>query len=470
LVTMFTLAPLLTTSADLALLDRAIDRLGGWQRLQSLETVSRSGIEVRTLPEQSGPHRGPWLSNTLDFQEVIDYRRLEVDMKAKLRGAQFETWMANDYRLSIADEMRWRGRPFLATPQETIEELALSPQCLLRLARNRLRVGDSLNFEWLGAKVSLIINPATGYLTGVDLEGPRQGFWEVWGDVKTKIRYWNWQADASGLTYPARVIVERNGIECVRTDVTGFAATFGETLPSSSEDIAIEKAIQKCLVVSTPPVSYREIAPGLGQYAAMFPCEVIVQDRGLVIVDPSNSSAFSELILQDLAKRFPQKPVREVVCTDPFWPHFGGFRPYVKRGIPIYAPKASEDVFRAMALGSSRSGQDSLKTARKRLKFRGINGVQTLGTGAESVIIALLPGPETDRMLVVYMPKNKILFASDTLILMGKDKLYAPQTGRELVEAVDSLGWPVDKVFATHMPVQTWASILSILGYSQKRK
>ena len=454
----------------LALLDRAIDRLGGWQRLQNLETVSRSGLEVRTLPEQSGPIRGPWLSNTLDFQETIDFRHLEVDVKGKIRGAQFETWMTNDYHLSLSDEMRWRGRPFLATPQETIEELGLSPQYLLRVARVQLRTGNALSFDWLGSKISLIIDPATGYLVGVDLEGPRQGFWGVWGDVRTKIRYGNWQADASGLTYPARIIVERNGIECVRTDVTDFSASFGAAEPSIPKPSAIQRAVDKSLELTAPPVSYREIAPGIGQYAAVFPCQVIEQERGLVLLDPSNNSTFSELILQDLAKRFPKKSVRAVVCTDPFWPHFGGFRPYVQRGIPIYAPKASESVFREMAQAPHRSQPDALATLPRKLKFRGVAGVQTLGAGADSLVIAPLPGPETDRMLAVYVPRSKVLFASDTLVLMGKDKLYAPQTGRELVETMDGLGWPVQRVFATHMSMQNWEAILSIVGGDLVRK
>ena len=333
------------------LLETTLEQLGGKARLQTVAAIRTKGIRTQNLLEQSERFEGPWLRNVFDFEEVCDFRVLEHRVVTRIRGDQFADWTKAEFSFAFRDGLHRKGNPFLQTAQESAERLSQDPLRLLLLAETAtdLRTGKTvlqhrvpcqpLLFTVGKTPCTVFLNRFTHLPMSVETVSLRQDFWSVWGDVITRTEYNNWQTLPSGWHYPFSWTVTRNGLPHLMTTFTEvIIEATSEPLPSAQDDYA---QIQSAFRTPKSPAPFvfrsRTVAEGIEQFPGGFNTHVIELPEGLVLLEPINTSEFNEAFLMELGKRFPGKSVCAVIATDDSWPHCGGLRPYVARGVPVYA-------------------------------------------------------------------------------------------------------------------------------------
>ena len=88
------------------------------------------------------------------------------------------------------------------------------------------------------------------------------------------------------------------------------------------------------------------------------------------------------------------------------------------------------------------------------------------GAGANRMELYPLRGASTERQYMVYFPAQRLLYASDTLVLNEDHSLYDPQLMHEVRQAVEREHLNVDTVYAMHQAPSAWKDVIALLDAS----
>ena len=453
----------------------ALEAMGGKAKWASVQRVRSKGIATQYLLEQSVRFEGPYLANLADFEETCDFDALEHQVKAKIRGAQFDEWFDAEYAFGFNTTFSRKGKSLMQTPQESAERLYLGPERILLLAESAhdlRRASDvSLNkishqrvhFTLNSRPVTLFLNRYTHLPTVVETVSPRQGFWAFWGDVTTRTEYSNWHLLPNALRYPFSWNVERNNLpqsQITLTEVNCETASGREERSAENEFARIQSALSSYRRPEPPPFRSIAVAEGVYQFPGGFNTHVVVQSDGLIVIEAVNGSEFNENFLAELEKRFPGKSVKALIVTDDAWPHCGGLRPFVARGIPVYALAENQEILEKMVTAPHRFAPDALQRAPRKFRFMPVRKRLTLGDGPNRLEIIPLRGAESERMVSVYFPERRLLYGSDLIQRAPDGKLYSPQLAQELIEMTQRENLQAATVFAMHSGPLAWQRLL----------
>ena len=157
----------------------------------------------------------------------------------------------------------------------------------------------------------------------------------------------------------------------------------------------------------------QEIAPGVVLVRGSWNTTFVRQPDGMLIIEAPISSGYSAQALDEAARRFPGVPVKGVVTTSDSWPHLGGVREYVARGIPVYALDLNRPILERLLAAPYGETPDLLARAPKAATFKWIAGRTVIGSGDTRVELYPIRGENGERMLMAYFPAHRLLYASD---------------------------------------------------------
>jgi glyoxylase-like metal-dependent hydrolase (beta-lactamase superfamily II) len=205
------------------------------------------------------------------------------------------------------------------------------------------------------------------------------------------------------------------------------------------------------------------LAPGLVQFPSGFNVAVVSQPDGLVILEATTGSSFTQQVIAAGEKQFPGKKVKAVVTTSDAWPHVGGIREYVAKGIPVYALDLNVSILTRILKAPRTFAPDTLSKAPKAPVFRSVADRMTLGSGDTRMELIPVRGETGERMMLVWFPGLKLLYSSD---LIQRDRtgksFFMMEMPAEVVNTVarEKLDG-IDKVFGLHLPPTDWSEITS---------
>ena len=115
----------------------------------------------------------------------------------------------------------------------------------------------------------------------------------------------------------------------------------------SAGDFAIPDDLRQSAIVNrrrltdapfgSPQRKATELVQGVVQVPGNWDIVEVREPDGVVILEGPLTSSYSAKVVDDARARFAGAPIAAVVTTSDAWPHIGGLREYVARGIPIYA-------------------------------------------------------------------------------------------------------------------------------------
>jgi hypothetical protein len=476
-----------THTRAVELIHQSMDALGGEEKLRAIHAIEIKGIGVINELEQSERPEGLWLPNFFQSDEVRDFAPFRLKNTTQTRTLNFTGWDSSAWSNpstvvssggAAARVAQGKFSPASASSALDDEEtLALDPLHVFFIALDApdLRTAPDAQLHgfaqqvialtWKGAPVRVFLSSYSHLPTCIQITRTRTAdvFQGPWGDVTMRTSFATWSLDPSGVRYPRQWSKEMNG-----QPYSTYTANELKFNPSfSEEDFAIPEDVRKASLAaardldeipvgsaSRPPL---EIAPGVEYMQAGFSATEIRQSDGIVILEAVVSSGYSAKIIEDAQKRFPGLPIKAVITTSDSWPHLGGIREYVARGIPIYALDLNRPILTRMIAALHTQHPDALARTPRAPKFTFVSQRTALGAGDNRLEMIPFRTMTGERQMMVYFPGAKLVYTSDIFSMGRNGDLFLPQTAQEADDAITREKLDADRVFGMHytpMPMQ----------------
>lgn len=469
----------------------SIGAMGGEAALRAVRTVKVDAMGHIHALEQSERPEGPHLLTYQQTSEIRDHEHNRLWRKEEQRNWSLPNWMGPT--LVAADDvvaLSFNGRWGPHQPQQLArvrEDLALSPERLLftALAATDLRVAPertlhgianrAVAFTYAGVKWTLYLNPHTSMPTM--LQSIDDDTFGIWGDVTRERWYTFWALQPGGWHYPRQITTTWNGLPY--SDQTVFTIRVNE--PADETVFAIpddaKAAFRKML--ASPPAGAMglrsakvdstkaiEVTPDVVILPGSWHVTLVRQPDGIVVLEAPIGSHYSVQVIEAAALKFPGVPIKAVVTTSDAWPHLGGVREYVARGIPIYALDLNLPILQRLVRATQSAMPDVLQLKPRKAVFRAVSARTTIGSGATRIDVMPVRGEGSERMMMAFMPGLKLLYASD-LLQYNRDRtsFFNPVYPAELAAAAkrEGLG-AIDQTWAMHMTPIPWIKVVEALA------
>jgi hypothetical protein len=462
-------------------LGAALAAMGGQERLAQLKSVRLQSAGHTLLVEQSY-RQAPFITSYERDTTTLDLVNGRLETEAKLTWPESDNDQADSEATLVVGPAGgvYRGKkqdsPCSLDDLDVAHGLlALGPSRLLLTALAapdlhfeapetlRSSLHAVVAFTWQKLAVRVLLNPFNHLPDAVESVRQLHDFWYFWGDVRQRIYFDNFKL-VRGISYPTTIVEERN--DMVWSSMQALNVEFD--VPLDEKSFAMDSAVAAKSAAGhgwERPFSAKSdtvLAPGIDLFTGSWNSTVIRQDDGIVILEAPISSLYTQGVIEEARKRYPGVPVKAVLSTSDSWPHVGGVRFAVSQGLPIYILDLNRPLLERMIQAPHTLAPDALqRAAHARPDWQIVAKTESLGSGANRVELHPLRGASTERQYMVYFPGQRLLYASDTLVLNEDGSLYNPELMHEVAQAVARDGLAVDTVFAMHQAPVSWSQVMT---------
>lgn len=473
------------------LIAKAMQAMGGAEKLKAIRTTSWKVIGQRYMREQSERPTGPWIGDYFQSTVLRDLEHGRLREERQSRGCDStECWKSAEWQAStlvIADgvaAMTSGGKFFPArgeAARNSGDWILLDPIRLLMAAENVRDLREEAEIEFYGHRqevvafvyegmpVRLILNPGTGLPSGMEITRTALDniFWGPWGDVTMRVNWTFWGLEPGGVRYPRQWDAESWG----RPNWTMMINEWTINPEAKEEQFAIpaetvaairgRKMSIEEMPLGNPNVPVREIAAGIVQVPASFNVEEVELEDGIAILEGPISSGYSAKAITDAEKRYAGKKVKMVVTTSDAWPHLGGMREYAARGIEIYALDLNKPILEQLLAVPHTMAPDELQRHPRKPQWHWVSQRMVIGDKKNRMEIIPLRTQTGERQMFVYFPQAKVLYTSDLFQKDLEGNYFLPQTLSEAVDVVKREKLDVEAVFGMHLAKTEWKDIVA---------
>jgi glyoxylase-like metal-dependent hydrolase (beta-lactamase superfamily II) len=228
----------------------------------------------------------------------------------------------------------------------------------------------------------------------------------VVGDMPVEVTYADYQ-EFAGVKFPTRIRQAAGGFPSVDLSVT-------EVKANVPVDITVPDNIRQA---TTPyaRVATEQAAAGVWYVAGGSHHSVVIEmkDHVLVVEGPLNDERAAAVIAE--ARRLvPGKPIRSVINSHHHFDHAGGLRAFAAEGIGVITHETNRAFFERALMAPATVTPDRQQAARRKVAVVGVYDQRVLSDGVRRVEIHHMVGnTHADGMLMVYLPKERILIQAD---------------------------------------------------------
>lgn len=482
--------PARDAGAARALTHQAIDAMGGMQALHNVRQVELAIQEYHRMLAQSERPQGPWIPQFSRTRQWTDFTRgrVRTDVEATQWGAPSISVVDGDVAARqvagadgkprvVADGRRalWEAQWRLALGPERVLLTALEAPDLHLGAQVTLQDVPQkvLAFTWKRWSVRVFLNTWTLLPTAVQVTRahPDDVFWNPWGDVTTRIYYSFWTLQPGGLRYPKQWDIRCNDMP--------WRTLFVDSLdlhpqpPADPVQVTDElrTAFQRRDSVDDVPLGRPDhpavtLAPGVIMIPGAWNVTLVRQSDGIVILEAPISAGYSDKVLAEVQRRFPGVPVKAVVSTSNAWPHVGGVRGYVAKHLPIYVLDLNVSLLDDIVQAPHHLHPDALARQPQAPRWKAVSRKTVIGDGANRIELYPVHGEAGERMMLAWMPAQRLLYASDLVQPAGKGTFAFPEYLVEVANVVAREKLPVERVFAMHTPQPLpWSTVTKAIAH-----
>jgi len=457
-----TARPAIASGPDLkATLDRAANALGmirGPQRIDALSTVEYWGTGFTYAIGQSFRPDMPWPAFKATYHAGIGYQvpGMRVDITrsnpdgAVQGGGGLPLAAAQRQIQVVSGQFAWNesepgaglvpgagtATPAPAAVNERLLQLWTTPYGVIKAAMKAganakasvERGATIITFPAVGTLVKATLN-AKNLVERVEVGSDNP----VLGDIVTETTYADYQdltEAKSDVLFPAHIVQKQGGfpvldVTITKTDTNNPYVIF--PIPDNVEKAAV-----------TPPraatVDARKMAEGVWYLTGGTHHSVAVEFTDhVVLVECPQNDARALAVIDTVKRTIPRKPIKYVVNTHHHFDHSGGLRACAAEGATIITQGLSKPYYeRVWALPHTLS-PDRLAMAPRKAAIEAVADKRVLSDSTRTLEVYRLEGSRhADTMLVVYLPKEKVLVEADAYPPAAPNPLGAP-----VVEAVN---------------------------------
>jgi len=450
-----------------AVLDRAVDALGGAEALRAIKVV-RLKLDGKTWPRlQMTTAAPPFEGGTLKETLLVDLDENRLRLEQEVDGAGFEG--RNTIVISDGEGTNFDHRvrtqtaiPVAASSQQQFTQYYRRlPNLILQQALNRTntlrflgkdtfegRPHDVFTFVMADTQqVAVYVDPnglVSKYeLAFTDSLAGEESSEILFGDYKRVGQYQvpsTWRNRLAGdLVLDSKVQVELNPSINAQSFELPEGASFARVEPAP---ITLEEKVEKL----ADGVFVIQNVAGQNQNTLA----VEFKDH-IVAVEAPGSSQGADDVIARIKEAIPGKPIRFVAMTHHHGDHIGGLRSFIAEGATVITTPGNRQVVDTMARAKQvdrlarnpRSPQVSLIERGKRVLTDGTRTLELIDIG---------PNPHAKEMVIAYLPKERVLFQGDLYFQPINPQPPGPPqpTTASFAKKLQDLGLDVQRIASVH--------------------
>jgi hypothetical protein len=157
-----------------------------------------------------------------------------------------------------------------------------------------------------------------------------------------------------------------------------------------------------------------ELAPGIQHVTGGTHHSLLVEMRDhLIVFDAPVMDVQSNWVLAQARAKYPNKPVKYLVLTHHHMDHAGGLRAYAAQGATIVVGKGAGEHFRRVLAAPFTRNPDLASRDLSRTEIVEVAGRRVLSDGQREVYMFLLENPHATATLFGYVPSARLGYVTD---------------------------------------------------------
>jgi glyoxylase-like metal-dependent hydrolase (beta-lactamase superfamily II) len=226
------------------------------------------------------------------------------------------------------------------------------------------------------------------------------------GDMLVETVYSGYK-DFGGVRFPSRIVQSQDGFPAL--DITVATVTANPAV-----DISVPDNVRTAQPAPVT-VTSQKLADGIFYLTGGSHHSLAIEMKDhIVLVDVPQTEQRALAVIAKTKEVIPGKPIRFLVTSHHHWDHLGGIRTAIDEGATIVTHQTNKAFLERVAKAPHTINPDRLSMSKKPLKLQAVGDMAKLTDGTRTIELHLLKNYEhTADMLVVYLPKEKILAEPD---------------------------------------------------------
>ena len=228
----------------------------------------------------------------------------------------------------------------------------------------------------------------------------------VLGDMPVTVTYAEYK-DFGGVKFPTKIRQTHGGYPALDLTVT-------DVRPNVAAEIPVPDSVRQAANPYTR-VTSQKAADGVFYITGGSHHSVAIEMKDHVIVaEAPLNDARALAVLAEVRNVIPNKPVRYLVVSHHHFDHSGGVRAFAGEGITLVTHEIAKPFFERVITLPATVSPDHLAKSGKKATVEGVRDKRVLTDGTRTVEIHHIAGIQhADDMLMVYLPKEKMLIEAD---------------------------------------------------------
>lgn len=227
------------------------------------------------------------------------------------------------------------------------------------------------------------------------------------GDMLVETTYTGYK-DFGGVTFPSRIVQTQDGFPSL--DVTIASVTVNPMF-----DAPVPDNVRNAPPPPPQTVAVQKMAEGVFYLTGGSHHSLAIEMKDhIVIADLPLGEARAMAVVAKAKETIPNKPVRFVITSHHHWDHLGGIRTAMDEGATIVTHQSNKAFLERVAKTPHTLVPDKQAASKRSVKIQTVGDKGTLTDGTRVIELHRLANYEhTGDMMVVYLPKEKILAEPD---------------------------------------------------------
>jgi len=502
-----------TPSREQSLVSRAVDAMGGAERLAGIKTIAFKGTAKYWEPEQSDvPGGEARFANESNFSGIIDgaTRASRIDWVRNFAYPAPRTFNFSEvttpeagYVIGVDSNGRNAQNLKSSPPAHAMSglRLATAQRELRRGGSGALMLAMQRNPERVQPASDIGSQPAVSFdgfivafdpATGLPSRVRSLDYDNIWGDVNYDVVYSDWR-DVGGVKVPMSRKYELNGktvTEVAFTDLQFNAPIDTSRLQIPAEvragapkpavrNVPYQWVIRRQFIgvyMDSDNASYdtqasqglrlQEVAPGVHQVQGGTHNSLVVEmSDHLIVMDAPVTDAQSMWLVGATRAQFPGKPIRWVVLTHHHMDHAGGVRGLLAEGGTLVVGQGAGAHFRRVLEAPMTRNPDLPARSFHMNPILEVPESHVMSDSAgRQVIVYVMDNPHAKGMLMGWVPHARLGYVTD-IWTPGPPLPAKPNPGlASVVNTVKRAGLQPERFAGGHGSTADYQSLVKLVG------
>jgi glyoxylase-like metal-dependent hydrolase (beta-lactamase superfamily II) len=435
----------------------------------TLKSIEYTGTGVSFSAGQSPVPGAPWPRfNLKSFTQAANYetaslRRDQVVVRADTRGGGVPAMGEARQIVVVSGDHAWTVMGDTPTPQprfRTEQQLQLwaTPHGVIKaaMANNATVQGRTIAFTVPSRFTAKATVNDQHLIEKVEAVFSNQ----VVGDMPVEVTYSDYK-DFGGVKFPTKIKQSAGGFPTLDLMVS-------EVKPNASVDIVVPDPIRQ----ATNPyakVTSQAAAEGVWYLTGGSHHSVAIEMKDhVIVVEAPLDDQRALAVLGEVRNLVPNKPVRYVINSHHHFDHSGGLRAFAAEGVTVITHETNRAFFEQALAAPARISPDHLAKSGRKGTVEGVSDKKVLTDGTRTVEVHHMAGNlHGDGMLIVYLPKEKLLSQADAYTPAPPNAPPPPAVNPNSVNLADNitrLGLAVDQLLPLHGRIVPLAELHKAIG------